>query len=70
MRNRERIDLSVVDIEHHLARHGVKPEVVFVDGEDAQAGPTLFAEAEARRSDLVVMGACGHADSANCYLAA
>ena len=60
-KNRDRIDLSVVDIAHHLARHGVKPEIVFVDSEDAQAGPTILAEAEARRSDLVVMGACGHA---------
>jgi hypothetical protein len=66
-KNRDRIDLSVVDIAHHLARHGVKPEIVFVDSEDAPAGPTILAEAEARRSDLVVMGACGHADSANCF---
>jgi nucleotide-binding universal stress UspA family protein len=44
VRNRDRIDVSVVDIAHHLARHGVKPEI-----------------AAARRCDLVVIVACGHA---------
>jgi hypothetical protein len=68
-KDRDRIDLSVVDIAHHLARHGVKPEIVFVDSEDALAGPTILAEAEARRSDLVVMGHAAMLGSANCCLA-
>ena len=44
-----------------LQRHGVPVDAQQVDGQDANAGEVLLAQAAAQGADLLVMGAYGHA---------
>lgn len=49
------------DLAEHLARHGVKADVVRIANSDADAGEIILSEAGERHADLVVMG--GYATS-------
>lgn len=48
------------DIGTHLARHGVKAEVISGESPDASVGPTLLDQAKDFGADLLVAGAYGH----------
>ncbi|WP_421935489.1 universal stress protein [Phenylobacterium sp.] len=47
-------------LQRHLERHGVEPNLVEHDADDALAGDILRREALERGADLVVMGLYGH----------
>jgi nucleotide-binding universal stress UspA family protein len=49
------------DLAEHLARHGVRADVVGIANSDANAGEIILSEAGGRHADLVVMG--GYATS-------
>ena len=49
------------DICAHLARHGIKAEAHHSYADDMDAGEVLLSRAADRGSDLLVMGAYGHA---------
>jgi len=48
------------DIAAHLDRHGVRVEIVPVQGKDEDAGAIIRDEAAKLSADVVVMGAYGH----------
>ena len=47
------------DIATHLARHGVKGEVVEVTADRSTVGDELIAQAEAFNADMMVIGSYG-----------
>ena len=49
------------DIALHLARHGVEAEVDHGTARDLEVGDVLLSRLADPGSDLLVMGACGHA---------
>ncbi len=54
-------DFPTVDIAAALARHGVKCVAADVHGGDDGVGSLLLGELKKDNSDLLVMGAFGHA---------
>lgn len=48
------------DIALHITRHGINATVHFVEGSNSDAGRILLEQAEALKSELIVMGAYGH----------
>jgi nucleotide-binding universal stress UspA family protein len=53
--------MSWVEVEAHLARHGVVAEVVTADSRDRDVADVILEEARRISADLVLMGAYGHA---------
>ncbi len=52
--------LSGADLARHLGHHGIKADVMQFGAEGAEIGDLLLREAEAKKADLIVMGAYGH----------
>jgi len=51
---------EAADIAAHLDRHGVKVEIVSVEGKDEDTGAIIRDEATKASADVIVMGAYGH----------
>lgn len=54
-------EIPCADIALHLARHGVKAEATSLHADDLGVGDALLSRAADFGSDLIVMGAYGHA---------
>jgi nucleotide-binding universal stress UspA family protein len=49
-----------LNVESHLTRHGVTPEIVIGKGEGRRVADIILEEANIRSADLIVMGGYGH----------
>lgn len=48
------------DAAIYLSRHGIKPAILRLNGEDDYVPPLLLAQARTMRADYIVMGGFGH----------